>query len=540
MNRLLHLCCSILLLAAIGASVADACTNILVSRGASKDGSVMITYSADAPFMPRLVYMPSREFRDGEMMDVRAWEDDVIVGRVRAALKTFAVVGLVNEHQVAIAETTTGGREELHNPGGMLDYDGLMMLALQHSRTAREAIALIARYAEDYGYQSEGESFSIADKNEVWLMEIIGKGPGVTGILWVAARVPDGHITAHANMARITTFPLDDPDNWLYAPDVIEFAVAKGWFDPKAGKPFSWRDTYHPDLSVGSKRACAGRVWSIYRRSAPSQNFSDAWFRGVDGAEDYPLFIKPDEKLGVRDVMGLMRDHYEGTPYDMTQGIDAGPFGSPYRFRNLGFKVDDVNYMWERPISSQQAGFVMVAQLRNWLPDAVGGVYWFTPDDAYTSVFTPLYCGITRLPKYYDRGDHNRFSWDSAWWAFNLVSNLAYDRWNRIWPDVAKVQKEKEDLFFQLQPAVEEYAVELHEKGEALARKFLTDYSSGSAEQLVLDWQEFGAWLITRHNDGYLNEFDGKEPRGVGYAEEWLRRVIGEKADQLRTGPAAR
>lgn len=519
----------------IAVEVADACTNILVSRGASKDGSVMITYSGDAPYMPKLLYVPSRTFEDGDMMKVIAWEDDEIVGRIRAARQTYAVVGLINEYQVSIAETTTGGRRELRNPKGMLDYDGLMMLALQHSKTAREAIEKMSSFAAEYGYSSGGESFSVADKNEVWLMEVIGKGPGVNGMVWVAARVPDGYITAHANNSRIREFPMDDPENWMYSPDVVDFAVEKGFYDPASGKAFSWRDAYHPNISVVSKRVCAARVWSVYRRSAPSQNFSPDYHRGVEGTEDYPLFIKPDEKLSVKDVMFLMRDHYEGTEFDMTKGIDAGPFGSPYRFRNLTWKVGDNTYCWERPISSQQAGFVMVSQLRNWLPDPVGGIYWYSPDDAYTSVFTPLYCGMTEIPKYYDRGDHNRFSWDSAWWVFNFVSNYAYDRWSRVFPDVAKARDEHEEMFFQLMPAIDEHAATLFETSPAMAKKFLTDYSCNTAEELIEDWKELSIFLLTKNNDGYVNEMDGEEPKGIGYPLDWLQRVVGdkEKAEQL-------
>jgi len=523
------------LLIAIFCQTALACTSILVSRGASADGSVMITYSADAPFMPKLLYMPPKEFAEGDMMAVRAWEDDEIVGRIRAMKQTYGVVGLVNEYQVAIAETTTGGRRELIDPNGMLDYDGLMMLALQHSKTARQAIEKINYFVSEYGYSSSGESFSIADKNEVWLMEIIGKGPGNTGAVWVAARVPDGYITAHANMSRIQEFPLDDAANWLYSEDVVDFAIEQGFYNPEVDGSFSWRDAYHPNIGLVSKRVCAARVWSICRRSAPSQEFSPAFHRGEEGTEDYPLFIKPDEKLSVSDVMYLMRDHYEGTPYDMTRGIDAGPFQSPYRFRNLTWEVDDHRYCWERPISSQQAGFVMVAQLRNWLPDPVGGVYWFTPDDAYTSVFTPLYCGMTKLPDYYDHGDHNRFSWDSAWWVFNFVSNYCYDRWNRVFPDVKKEIIEYESLFLQLMPAVDNHAASLYETSPLMAQKFLTDYSTSTAEELFEDWKELSIYLLTRHNDGYLNEFDGEEPKGIGYAEDWLRRVVAdsETAEQL-------
>jgi dipeptidase len=314
-------------------SIALACTSIVVSRGASRDGSVMVTYSADAPFMPKLLHVPGGTQKAGELVQIRGWEDDRLCGPVRQVAKTYSVVGLMNEHQLSLGETTTGGRRELRDPEGMLDYDALMLLTLQRAQTAREAIRTVDELAREYGYKSSGETFSIADPNEAWIMELTGKGTDQKGIVWVAARVPDGMITAHANLSRITTFPLDDPQNWLYSPDVITFAIEKKFYSTGSQKPFSFRDAYHPGIGPSQQRACAGRVWSIYRRSAGSQKFSDAFFRGKEGAEDYPLFIKPDAPLGVSDVMALMRDHYEGTPYDMTKGLDAGPFGTPYRFR---------------------------------------------------------------------------------------------------------------------------------------------------------------------------------------------------------------
>ena len=510
----------------------DACTSIMVSRGATKDGSVMITYSADAPFLPKLLHHQGGTKKAGELIDAVGWEDDRVRGKVKQVARTYSVVGLINEHQLALGETTTGGRRGLRNRSGILDYDALMWLTLQRAKSAREAIATIDSLCAEYGYGSGGETFAIADKNEAWVMELIGKGPGVKGIVWVAARVPEGRISASANMSRITTFPLDDPDNWLYAKDVIRFAIDKGFYDPKKGAPFSYRDAYHPNTRARSKRVCATRIWSIYRRVAPSAKFSPDFHRCVEGAEDYPLFVRPEKKLSVHDVMGLMRDHYEDTEFDMTKGIDAGPFGSPYRFRDLSFQLDGKSYCWERPISTQQAGFVMLSQCRNWLPDPVGGVYWFTPDDPYTSCFTPLYCGITRLPVSYTRGDHDKFSWDSAWWIFNLVSNLTYDRWSRILPDVQKAQRENEQMFFKMMPAIDKAAAELVQTDEALARRFLTDWSVGTGEGLFKSWRELCSFIITKHNDGYVNEIV-RRPRGVGYPEPWLREVLKRKGAQL-------
>jgi len=510
----------------------DACTSILVSAGASADGSVMITYSADAPFMPRLLLVPGADHEADAKTNVWGWESDDVRGEIPQASHTYSVVGLMNEHQLALGETTTGGRRELRNREGLLDYDALMLLTLQRARTAREAISTIDHLVNEYGYGSGGETISIADPSEAWMMEIIGKGPGVKGAVWVAARIPDGFISAHANMSRIREFPLDDPDNWRYSPDVIDFAVEQGYWDPDSGQPFRYRDAYHPTTSVSSRRACATRVWSIYRRTAPSTHFPDDYHRGVDGSQDYPLFIRAEQKLSAHDVMQLMRDHYEGTPYDMTQGLAAGPFGSPMRFRGLGFEVDGQRYTWERPISTQQAGFVMVAQCRGWLPDPIGGVYWFTPDDPYTSCFTPLYCGIEALPQSYVAGDHDKASFDSAWWAFNIVSNLTYDRWSRVLPDVQAVQSECESAYFEMMPHVDQTAVALAQRDPALMRRYLTEHSVRSAENLVEKWRELAMFVLTKHVDGYVNDLV-RSPRGVGYSEQWLRRVVEEQGDAL-------
>jgi dipeptidase len=514
-------------------SMTLACTSIVVSRGASKDHSVMVTYSADAPFMPKLLYVPGGKHQAGELFQLRAWENDQLCGPIKQVASTYSVVGLMNEHQLSLGETTTGGRRELHDSQGMLDYDALMLLTLQRAKNAREAIKIVDELAREYGYKSSGETFSIADPNEAWIMELIGKGPGQKGIVWVAARVPDGMITAHANLSRITTFPLDDPENWLYSDDVISFAIDKRFYSTGSGKPFSYRDAYHPGIGPSQQRSCAGRVWSIYRRSAPSAQFSDAYFRGKEGAEDYPLFIKPDAPLAVSDVMALMRDHYEGTPYDMTKGLDAGPFGSPYRYRELTFKVDGVSCMWERAISTQQAGFVIVSQSRKGMPDGVGGVTWFTPDDASASCFTPLYCGITALPAPYLKGDYKKFEWDSAWWVSNLVSNLCYDRWSRVYPDVQAAQSKREADLLKMQPVIEDAAVKLGSTDLSLMREFLTNYSVSTGEAVFRNWQGVAESILTKHVDGYVKNPQGRA-RGVGYSAEWLKRVVADRPQQFK------
>ncbi|MFT4844121.1 MAG: dipeptidase [Planctomycetota bacterium] len=534
-----HVLLSLVLAAPLAAQVVqvpdenfDACTSIMVSRGASTDGSVMITYSADAAFMPKLLHHQGGKHTAGELVDLVAWENDRVRGQFRQVAETYSVVGLINDRQVALGETTTGGRRDLRNPDGMLDYDGLMWLTLQRSATAREAIATIDSLCQQYGYGSGGETIAIADKNEAWVLEIIGRGKGQMGALWVAARVPEGYISASANMARIGEFPMNDPDNWLYAKDVVDFAVAKGFYDPAAGKPFSWRDAYHPNPAATSKRACATRVWSVLRRAAPSSNLSPDFHRGVVGAKPYPLFIKVDEKLSVRDVMALMRDHYEGTPYDMTKGVSAGPFNSPLRCRGLRFEVDGTQYAWERPIATQQAGFVMLAQCRAWLPDPVGGVYWFTPDDPYTSCFIPLYCGMSRLPESYTTGTYGEFSFDSAWWVSNVVSNLTYDKWSRVVPDVLAAQIENEERFVAMMPAIDAAAAAMLKSNPKHARRFLTDWSVAAADRLFEDWRKLAGTIIAKHVDGYVR--DGGRSRGVGYSEDWLRKVVSEQGQMLQ------
>lgn len=522
---------TVTLLAVFSSLIIADCTNVLVSKGASKDGSTMITYSADGSFAPRLLLVKAQKYKVGEMVDVMGWEDYEVRGQVKAVGESYAVVGLINQFQVSIGETTTGGRRELYNKEGMLDYDGLMFLALKRAKTAREAIVIIDQLVTEYGYGSSGESFSIADKKEVWLMEIIGKGPGVKGANWVAARVPDGCISAHANQSRIREFPLDDPENWLYSKDIIDFAVEKGYYDPNSGKPFSFRDVYHGEMDAMTKRVCAGRVWAIYNSVSPGK-YSPDYFRGKPGVEDYPLFIKPDNKLDVRDVMELMRDHFEGTPYDMTKGIDAGPYGSPYRWRGLGFKVDEQQYTWERPISTMQAGFVMLCQSRDWLPDEVGGVYWYTPDDANTSVFLPLYCGISSLPENYTKGDYNKLDFESAWWVFNVLSNFTYDRYSVIHPEIEKVQKKLEQNFVEMMEVVDKTAAELGKKNPELMVKYLTQYSVSTGDELFRTWKALMETTLMRHIDFAIHGED--ESARTPYPEEWLRRVIKERGEYLK------
>ncbi len=506
------------------------CTNILVSKGATADGSVVITYSCDGEFLPHLRYTPAADHGPDEYLEYR--DANGHVHRIRQVPHTYAVVGLMNEHQVSFGETTFDGRPELQNPDGALHYWTLMNLTLQRARTAREAVQVIGALVEEGGYASTGESFSLADPKEVWYMEIVGTGPGGKGAAWVALRVPDGYISAHANMSRIGTFPLDDPDNCLYSPNVISFAVEKGYYDKNSGKPFRFNEAYDV-VTPAKRRYTSSRVWSIFRRAAPSLNLSPDFCRGVKDAKPYPLFIKPDKKLSVQDVMSLMRDHYEGTPYDMTKGVDAGPFGTPNRWRPITWSVDSVEYAWERPISTQQAAFTFVSQARDWLPDAIGGVYWYGMDDSYTTCYVPLYCGITDVPPSYTIGDMHHYSRNSAWWVFNFVANFANIKYSYMVKDIQKVQKELEGNFFTWQPAIEKAAGEIYKDNPQAAIAFLTDYSVSHGEEVVRRWRELGDHLVTKYNDGYVQEGKGW-PRSVGYPEPWLRDVLKLRGDHFK------
>ena len=512
-------------------SDAEACTNLLVTKGASEDGSVMITYTCDGEFHPQLEHSPAADYPSGDSLEITDWHRNVL-GKIKQVEHTYAVVDLMNEHQLTISETTFGGREELEDSTGLLHYWDLMMLALERAKTAREAIKVMTDLAAGYGYRATGESFSIADTKEAWIMEMIGPGPGAHGVIWVAVRVPDGYVSCHANKARIGEFPLNDPDNCLYSDNVISLATEKGYYDPKSGEPFRFCDAYCP-ATPKNQRYADTRVWSIFRRAAPSQSFSPDYHRAVEGAKPYPLWIKPDRKLSLADVFALMRDHYEGTDYDMTKGIDAGPYGSPNRWRPMHWTVDSVEYAWERPISTQQTGFSFVSQSRSWLPDPIGGVLWYGVDDTYTSCYFPLYCGIDTVPKSFAVGSLQKFSWDSAWWVFNFVANFANLRYCDMLPEIQAVQGDLEGTFMALQPLVEKAAAEIHKTDPDLLTRYLTYYSTTNGEKVVSRWRELGEHLITKYNDGYVKDGNGR-PQEQGYPEEWLRQAVKSRPDQFR------
>ena len=548
------------LLAASAAPALQACTSMLVTRGASADGSVMITYTADsAGYYPILEVWPAIYHPEGAVIVIPATANrpanvirqvprtNHVIGVVRNQFindpgEYWTKQGFINEHQLAITESTFTGRRELANPQGLINYPMLITLALQRASTAREAIDVMVELLEEYGYNSTGESISIADTEEAWVFEVIGTGPRPLTdsgqVVWVARKVPDGHISAHANMARIGEIP-DVPcrDTFFYSDNIKSFAIENGFFDPEDGESFRFNYAYGA-IDAFTKRVCETRTWSIFRRAAPSQYFSSDYHRGVPGAEPYPWSIVPDNKLTLADVFALKRCHYEGTEFDMTQGIDAGPHGLPLRWRPLVWTVegDDNRYAWERPISTQQTGFSVVTQSRAWLPNMVGGVAWYGKDDTYTTCYFPLYAGITEVPPSFAAGSIDRFSWDSAWWIFNIVANYANLKFNRIVPDIKEVQHELESWFIAMQDPFEQSIVRTMESDPELARRHLTNYSVSQGEMVVARWQKLAIDLFTKFNDGYIRADEGHPYPSAGdpYPDEWLRRVLQERPTQFK------
>lgn len=503
----------------------QACTSILVSKGASTDGSSMITYAADSHSLYGELYITrAADHLPGEMRDIHEWDTGRYIGQIPQVAHTYSVVGNMNEHQLAISETTFGGREELENPKAGIDYGSLMYVALERAKTAREAIRVMTTLAETHGFASSGESFSVADPSETWLLEMVGRGKEEKGALWVARRVPDGYVTAHANQSRIRQFPLKDKRNVLYAKDVISFAKQKGWFTGKDAD-FSFAQTYAP-LDYSAVRHCEARVWQVFRRIAPSLKLSADYVLGKPGAEPLPLWVKPDKRLSVRDVMELMRDHFEGSELDMTKEPGAGPYLLPYRWRPMVWKVDGKDYLFERATSTQQTGFSFVAQMRSFLPAPIGGVLWFGVDDTYSTVYVPMYCGIADAPKAFAVGtaDFHHFSWDSAFWVFNFVSNYTYLRYKDMIIDVQKVQRELEGGFLANQADVERVAVDLYRRSPVLAREHLTRYSHDRSEQTVRRWRKLGEELIVKFLDGNVRDASGKATH-PGYSEDFYKSV---------------
>ena len=524
-----------------------ACTNFIVGKKASADGSVIVSYSADSYGMFGWLYhYPAATHPDGAMRDIHDWDTGKYLGQIKEAKQTYNVVGNMNEYQVTIGETTFGGRPELVDTTGIMDYGSLIYVALQRSRTAKEAIKVMTDLVKEYGYYSSGESFSIADPNEAWIMEMIGKGPGIKGAVWVAVRIPDDCIAAHANQSRIHKFNLNDKDNCLYSPDVISFAREKGYFDGK-NSDFSFADAYCP-LDFSGLRFCEARVWSFYNMF--SKTTGDAYLPYILGKskEPMPLYIKADSKLSVRDVQRAMRDHYEGTPLDITKDLGAGPFETPYRLSPLTFKVDGVEYFNERPISTQQSAFSFVAQMRANLPDPVGGVLWFGLDDANMTVFTPVYCCTDRIPVPYaeGNGDCITFSWDSAFWIYNWVADMIRPRYSLMIDDMRAVQNELEDTFESAQSGIESAALKLYQESPEKAKDFLTNYTDMTARTTVDRWKKLAEFLIVRYNDGARKKVkNGKMVapetgncaplERPGYPEEFLKEVVKATGDRYKS-----
>ena len=524
---------------------ADACTSLLVGKNASTDGSTMITYAADSHVLyGELYHWPAQRYKAGDMLDIIEWDTHKPLGQIKQVEQTYSVIGNMNEHQLSITESTWGGRKELSDSTGIMDYGSLIYVTLQRAKTAREAIKVMTDLVKQYGYYSSGESFSIADPNEIWVMEMIGKGVGNKGAVWVAIRIPDDCISGHANHSRIHQFPLDDKENCIYSPDVISFAREKGYFEG-LNKDFSFSEAYDP-ADFGALRACDARVWSFFNRYKSGM---DQWLPYINGQSKkaMPLYIKPDRKLSVTDVQDMMRDHFEGTPYDMTEDIGSGPFNSPYRYRPMGFEVDSVKYINERAIATQQTGFTLVSQMRNWLPNAIGGILWFGVDDANTCVYTPMYCAITEVPECYavGNGDMYTFSWTSAFWMHNWVANQAYNRYSQMIPDIRKVQNKLENNYQIMQPVIEKTALELYKQNPASAIDFLTHYSVNEANNATQNWRKLGEYLLIKYLDGNVKkEKDGKFERseyGIpvypdfpGYNEDYYRSIAKETGDRLK------
>ena len=544
-NRLLLI---LPILVALQITSSDACTNFLITRGATKDGSTMITYAADSHILyGELYYWPAADYPDGAMLDVVEWDTGKYMGKIPQVKHTYQVTGNMNENQVAIGETTFGGRKELATQkDALVDYGSLIYISLQRSKTAREAITVMTDLVKNFGYASSGESFSISDANEVWILEMIGKGDGQKGAVWVAMRIPDGYISGHANQARITQFPLNDPKNCLYATDVISFAREKGWFEGKNNE-FSFSDTYAP-VDFSGARFCDARVWSGFNKVNKQMKQYESYAMGKVtydankvATNRMPLWIKPDSLLSLKDVMNMMRDHYEGTELDMTKDPGTGPFGSPYRWRPMEWKVDSITYVHERAISTQQTGFSFVAQSRPNLPNPIGGILWFGLDDTYLTCYMPIYCGIKQVPNSVKVGDGDMLTWsdNSAFWVFNQVSNQVYTRYSDMIVDLQKVQSQLENKFFNLTPVVDQSALALWNKGEKdLALQYLTDYSVNQVETSVAKWRDLGHFLLIKYKDGnVMVEKDGKfernesgivpaSPLHPAYPDWYYRQII--------------
>lgn len=533
-----------LLAALCSASISMACTNFIVGKAASTDGSVICTYNADDYGMFQgLCHFPAGKHQKGEMRKVYDWDNNKYHGEIAEAAETYNVIGNINEWQVTIGETTFGGREELVNPSGILDYGSLIYITMQRCKTAREAISIMTSLVEEYGYNSGGETFTICDPNEAWIMEMVGKGPEKKGAVWVAIRIPDNAICAHANQSRITTFDQKDKKNVIYSKDVIKFAREMGFFSGK-NADFSFNAAYGaPDF--GGRRFCEARVWSFFNHFADMTPYLDYAMGKVPNAEPMPLWIIPNRKVSVQDIEECMRDHYEGTPFALDNDMGGGIWDMPYRPTPLSFEVDGKKCFNERPTSTQQTGFSYVSQMRSWLPREIGGCIWWGNDDGNMIAYTPIYCGNTVQPKCYNTPGANdvTFSMDNAFWVCNWVSNMVYPRYSQMFPSLKAVRDSLENSYFANQKAIEERALQMYKENPAEAKKFLNNYSNEKAQQMLERWQQLAFYLIVKYNDMAVRpEVNGKfevTPEGLGarvkrtgFPEKYARKLIKETGDR--------
>ena len=565
----------------LGMTEAVACTNFLITKGASTDGSTMISYAADSHVLyGELYHYPAADYPEGAMRDLYDWDSGKYLGQIPEVRHTYNVVGNMNEWQLAIGETTYGGLEELWEGEGLMDYGTLIYISLQRCKTAREAIKNIAELTAKYGYISEGESFSIADTEEVWIMEMIGKGKFEKGMLWVARRIPDGYVSGHANQARITTFPLakknktsvtskdfkkfmtDKNIDCIYADDVISFAKKYNFYVGK-DEDFSFSDVYAP-VDFSGARACDLRVWAMFNKVTDGMDkyWDYATGRDIKRAKPFvkgqpqtvenfpsnrmPLWVKPNKKVSVLDMMNFMRDHLEGTELDMSIDLGAGPFHCPYRWRPMSWEVDGVEYVHERTTATQQTGFSFVSQSNaNRIPE-IGGIIWWGVDDCANTVYCPMYTCMTEIPLCYRVGNGSmmEYSETSGFWIFNQVSNWAYTKYDYIHPEIAERQKEYEEGWVKSTQNINTKAAEIYNmKGKDEAVKFLTKYSNEEAKKLCVEWKKFYQYLFVRYMDGNVKTAR-RTPEGYKYyspkveqpkySEEFYRAIIEQTGDKLK------
>ena len=529
-------------------SEAEACSNFIVGKKASVDGSVMCSYSADDYGMfQNLCHYPAAKHAKGEMRKIFDWDSNKYHGEIPEVAETYNVIGNINEWQVTIGETTYGGREEMVDSTGIMDYGSLIYVALQRSKSAREAIKVMTTLANTYGYNSEGETFTICDPNEAWIMEMMGKGAGSKGAVWVALRIPDDAICAHANQSRIGKFNMKDKKNVMYAKDVVSFARSKGWFKGKDAD-FSWKMAYaKPDFS--GRRFCDARAWAMLNHFYDMSPYLD-WALGKNpDAQDMPLWVVPNKKVSVQDVENVMRDHYEGTPLSVADGSDIGGgiWEMPYRPTPLMYKVDGKQYFNERPVSTQQSGFVFVSQMRSWLPREIGGVFWFANDDANMAAFTPVYCSMTERPECYNTPgvDAVHFSKKNAYWVCNMTSNMVYPRYSLMFPSLKEVRDSLDNSYFAAQAGVEKKAQELYAQNPQAAVKYLNGYSVEKAQQMLARWNQLFEFMVVKYNDMIIKPTDkngtfkktpyglGATPVRPGYPEKFAKQLVKQSGDKF-------